>query len=139
MLAQLLERRGRECRVLSASTLAAEVLDQVDEQAASLVCVSALPPHAATHARYICKRLRPKFPKMKIVVGLWESGGSTRKAQDRLSEVGVDKFVNSLTEAADQLEILAAQASVIANDDAAALPQSVPPPHSMSKHAVETH
>jgi hypothetical protein len=65
--------------------------------------VSALPPLAATHARYLCKRLRPKFPTLKIVVGLWQTGGSTTKAQARLVEIGIDQFATTLAEATQHL------------------------------------
>jgi predicted PurR-regulated permease PerM len=102
MFAQLMLVRGITVEVMSTRSLAAEMLDRVAEHPAGAVCVSALPPFAATHARYLCKRLRPKFPKLKIVVGLWTTTGTARKAQERLTETGIDRFVTTLTEGIDQ-------------------------------------
>jgi methanogenic corrinoid protein MtbC1 len=103
MLAQLLEAKGVHVLLLSAQSLSGEMVSQVSEQEAAVVCVSALPPLAATHARYLCKRLRPKFPTLKIVVGLWQTGGSTKKAQARLVEIGIDQFATTLAEATQHL------------------------------------
>jgi methanogenic corrinoid protein MtbC1 len=103
MLAQLLAAQGIELTLVSVQALAGEILAQIADEAPSLVCVSALPPLAATHARYLCKRLRPKFPQLKIVVGLWHTGTGTKKAQERLAEIGIDRFVTTLAEAAAYL------------------------------------
>ena len=107
MLAQLLEARGVKALALSTKTMVGEMLAQVTEQAAGIVCVSANPPFAATHARYLCKRLRPKFPDLRIVVGLWQTSGSTKKSQERLAATGIDKFVTTLAEATEQVAHLA--------------------------------
>ncbi|HTU25080.1 MAG TPA: AI-2E family transporter [Pirellulales bacterium] len=101
MLGQLLAAQGIALKLLSVQSLAGEMLAQVSAEAPHVVCVSALPPLAATHARYLCKRLRPKFPELKIVVGLWQTGERTKKAQERLAEIGIDRFVNSLAEATE--------------------------------------
>lgn len=107
MLAQLLEAHGVKALALSAITLVGEMLEQVTEQSAGIVCVSANPPFAATHARYLSKRLRPKFPELRIVVGLWQTGGSLKNAQARLAATGIDKFATTLTEATEQVVHLA--------------------------------
>jgi hypothetical protein len=103
MLEQLLEARGISVEVMSAQSLSGEMLMQASEKAAGVVCVSALPPLAATHARFLCKRLRPKFPALKIVVGLWQTRGSTKKAHARRAEIGIDQFATTLAEATKQL------------------------------------
>jgi hypothetical protein len=108
MLGQLLEAKGVPVVLLSTQSLSGEMLLQVSEQQPSVVCVSALPPMAATHARYLCKRLRPKFPALKLVVGLWQTKGNTKKAEARLLETGVDHFVTTLAQATDQLVQLVA-------------------------------
>ncbi|MCE9606994.1 MAG: AI-2E family transporter [Planctomycetia bacterium] len=102
MFAQLMQAKGIGVEVASTRTLASEMLTRVAENPAGVVCVSALPPFAATHARYLCKRLRPKFPKLKIVVGLWTTAGSGKKAQERLTETGIDRFVTTLQESVEQ-------------------------------------
>ena len=108
MLGQLLEAKGVPVVLVSTQSLSGEMLLQVSEEQPGVVCVSALPPLAATHARYLCKRLRPKFPTLKIVVGLWQTKGSTKKAETRLLETGIDQFVTTLAEATEQLVQLVA-------------------------------
>lgn len=107
MLAQLLEAHGVKALALSTQSLVGEMLEQVTEQTAAIVFVSALPPFAATRARYLCKRLRPKFPHLRIVVGLWQTSGGTKKAQERLAATGIDEFVTTLAEATVQVAHLA--------------------------------
>lgn len=102
MFAQLMLVRGVTVEVMSTRALAAEMLVRVAHNPTGVVCVSALPPFAATHARYLCKRLRPKFPKLKIVVGLWTTNGAGKKAQERLTETGIDRFVTTLSEGVEQ-------------------------------------
>ncbi len=106
MLVQLLCQRGVAARVLSAVTLSGEMLEQVAAESASVVCVSALPPFAATHARYLCKRLRPKFPNLRIVVGIWQTAGIGEKTQERLKAIGIDAMATTLNGAVEHLERL---------------------------------
>lgn len=102
MLAQLLDTRHIKTEVLSTRTLASEMLEQVGRHDPRVVCVSALPPFATTHARYLCKRLRPAFPDLPIVAGLWQARGG-KKAQDRLMATGIDGFATTLAEASGQI------------------------------------
>jgi hypothetical protein len=103
MLVQLLCQRGVAARVLSAVTLSGEMLEQVAAESTSVVCVSALPPFAATHARYLCKRLRPKFPHLRIVVGIWQAAGVGQKTQERLKVIGIDAMATTLADAVEEL------------------------------------
>jgi hypothetical protein len=80
------------------------MLEQITAESISVVCISALPPLAATHARYLCKRLRPKFPQLKLIVGLWQTDGITTKKRERLIATGIDNLVTTLSEASSELE-----------------------------------
>jgi methylmalonyl-CoA mutase cobalamin-binding subunit len=113
MLEQLLEAKGIRVMLMSAQTLSGEMVMQVSEQAVTVVCVSALPPLAATHARYIGKRLRPRYPNLKIVVGLWQTTGRTKKAHERMLAAGIDQFVTTLAEATQQLSQLVASQQLL--------------------------
>jgi hypothetical protein len=72
-----------------------------------MVCVTSLSPYAATYARYLCKCLRPKYPDLDVVVGLWQASGSTKQAQEWLAATGIDKLVTTLAEATEQISHLA--------------------------------
>ena len=105
MLAQVLETRGCLVQVVSVTSLAGEMVDLVDSRtAADLICISATPPAAVMHARYLCKRLRSRLPEIKLVVGLWDAQGDLTKARER---IGCDAFVvATLADAQEQIRTL---------------------------------
>jgi len=102
MLVQLLEARGLSAHAASVRSLASEMLDQVAEQDAGIICISAVPPLAATHARYLCKRARGRFPDVKLVIGLWTTGNG-KKAEERLKSACADRVFTNLSQAVDQI------------------------------------
>src|SRR5208337_2322282 len=69
MLRQLLDPASWEVEVTAVETLTAELVERVGEQEPALVCIGALPPGGLAHTRYLCKRIRRRFPKIKIIVG----------------------------------------------------------------------
>jgi cell division septation protein DedD len=85
MLAQLLELRGYRAHHTSVDALASEMVELTEKKEADIACISALPPAAVAHARYLCKRLRAKFDDLEIVVGLWTFKGDAKRAADRIA------------------------------------------------------
>ena len=83
----------------------AETLEQIEQKACKVVCISAVPPHAAAHAGQLCKRLKQRFPEVKVMVALWAAEGSD-KLESRLREAGVDVVVTRLCDAVEQLRQL---------------------------------
>jgi hypothetical protein len=103
-LRQLLDPTRYTLEIVSAEMLTAEVLSVVEQQHIGLICISALPPGALAPTRYLCKRLRARFPKCKILVGLW--GLSTEewdKPQALLREAGADEVGTTLGETRNQV------------------------------------
>lgn len=107
MLAQLLELRGYCAAHASVASLAAEMLEMIDSSRADVVCVSAMPPAAVTHARYLCKRVNGRYPDKKMVVGLWTYRGDMGKAKDRITCVGSVQVVTTLRDALQQIHQIA--------------------------------
>jgi len=105
MLTQLLDRRGYHAENVSVEKLASEYVELVETKGVQVVFISALPPAAVTHARYIVKRLRSRLPDVKIIVGLWTVSGEAniRRATERLTKTGADVVVCTLREALHQL------------------------------------
>jgi len=101
MLARLIPGAQR----FPAGSLAAETIDKVDEQGCRIVCISAVPPRAASHAAYLVRRLKQRFPSKRIVVGLW-STETIDKVKPRLLEAGADDVLTRLADAATQLRQL---------------------------------
>jgi hypothetical protein len=76
----------------------------VQSKNAHAVCVSALPPAAVAHSRYLCKRLHMKLPELKMVVGLWTWSGELKRAKDRVACEGSVNLVTTLGQAMDEIE-----------------------------------
>jgi hypoxanthine phosphoribosyltransferase len=53
-------------QIASTVTLVSGLAAAVDD--AGVVCIVALPPGGLTHARYLCKRLRTRFPRRSIIL-----------------------------------------------------------------------
>jgi len=100
MLANLLHEQGYSITNISAATLASERVDMISQLKADLVVVSALPPGATVHARYLCKRIREKFPDIQLLVGIWNAKDNLEKTQKRLAGAAdvrlVDGFQNAV-------------------------------------------
>jgi hypothetical protein len=80
LLAQILRRQGRfaqSIRIGPVATMLSAVLDLNP----AVVCISALPPFALSHARGLYTRLREQFPELHIVVCLWHFDGDLRQAE----------------------------------------------------------
>lgn len=99
MLAQLSALTGCTVEAVSVTALASEMVDLVEERKADVVCISAMPPAAATHARYLCKRLHGRFPDAHLIVGLWNGGGDLNKAKDRIGCATTTHVVGTLAAA----------------------------------------
>ncbi|MEO6434381.1 MAG: AI-2E family transporter [Tepidisphaeraceae bacterium] len=118
MLAQLLEFNNYCGHAGSIHTLAGEMTEMVHSKQADIVCVSALPPSAVTHARYLCKRLHQKHPELKMVVGLWTIKGDLARARERISCSDSVQLVTTLAGALDQI-VEQTKANVVKQREAA--------------------
>lgn len=96
MFVQILERDGHRARCLSIVALAGEVMDLVEKEAVQIVCISAVPPSAVLHARYLCKRLRSRFEQLNIVVCVWTAQGDPQRLADRVKQDDRTQAVTTL-------------------------------------------
>ncbi|HYM47532.1 MAG TPA: hypothetical protein VES91_03555, partial [Burkholderiaceae bacterium] len=103
MLLRCLTRRRVSAELLTTDVLKGEALDRVAELAPQAVYISALPPAAVLHASYFCKRLRPRFPDLKIVVALWHAQGDTDNASKRLIAACASEVVVTLKDSIEKL------------------------------------
>ncbi|HVC92270.1 MAG TPA: AI-2E family transporter [Pirellulales bacterium] len=104
MLAQILETAGCLVRTVSVTSLAGEMVELVDQSTADVICLSATPPAAVMHARYLCKRLRGRLPEVNLVAGLWNAQGDFNKARERIGCVAI--VVATLADAQEQIRLL---------------------------------
>ena len=103
MLLRCLARRKVAAEFLTINVLKSEVMDRVTELAPQVVYISALPPAAVLHAAHFCKRLRPRFPQLKIVVAVWHAEGTMEKGRSRLLAAGASDVVVTLKDAIEKL------------------------------------
>ncbi len=103
MLLRRLTARNVSAELLTAAVLKSEVLERVAKLAPQAVYISALPPAALLHASFLCKRLRPRFPDLKIVVALWHAEGSMEKARARLLAASASEVVATLRDSIEKL------------------------------------
>ena len=90
MLQQVLDPRRFEVEVTKPGLLAAEVLSLVEQSAPTLICIGLVPPGGFAQTRYLCKKLRARFPTLPIVVGCWsdtEAETLARLHLDSLTQV----------------------------------------------------
>lgn len=99
ILAQLLVRHGLEARVLPWEAVSAGNLGLVDVPGVQMLCVSCLDPRLSTHVRYLVRRLRRKFPRATILIGLWTLADDEELPADFLAGTGADLVARSLREA----------------------------------------
>lgn len=106
LLARLLPAAEYSADVVAADLLKGEVLEHVAQTRPDVVYISAMPPSAVGHARYLCKKLRRQFADLPIVVGLWDAQGDRDRATERLLEVGAGKVVCTAADALEELSRL---------------------------------
>jgi len=106
MLAQLVEASGFRVETISQTVLTGELADLIVQRQADAVCISAMPPRAATHARYLCKRLQGKFPEERLIVGLWNAPADLAKARTHIGCSDTVRVVGTLTLAQEQIRLV---------------------------------
>jgi predicted PurR-regulated permease PerM len=118
MLAYLLRPHAITLEAGSAHALPGEVLSQVAEKSPAIVCVASIRPGDLAQTRYLCKRLRARFPHVKILVARWSEKDDGE--QDELLTSGADAVAASLRQARDQIREyarLASPAPVVSPDE----------------------
>jgi predicted PurR-regulated permease PerM len=84
MLAQLLERAGYSATAIPIGSVE-RMLAEVAGADPEVVCLSALPPYAVSHARGIYRRLRAQQSRTRIIIGLWNYTEDPVKAAAEIS------------------------------------------------------
>jgi hypothetical protein len=101
MLAQLLKRHGIPAIAFPIGETIHSMFAHIEPQSQDVICLSALPPFAFAQARTSARRLKMKFPKVRVVVGVWGFTGDVQLALDRFEQPRPDRILISLTDAID--------------------------------------
>jgi predicted PurR-regulated permease PerM len=100
MFRRLLDSTRYEVEVMSDAVLTAEVVALIGEKSPALLFIATVSPGGLAQTRYLCKRLRARFPNLKIAVGQWGMGGGDRSS---ILLAGADKVGITMIETRDQM------------------------------------
>ena len=103
MLTQLLQQQGVAAQNATGKLAAGELLDLVEKSDVDAACISVVSPSTVIQARYLCVKLRARFPELKIVIGLWGMTQGVTDAARRLRDSGANEVVTTLNDAVLQL------------------------------------
>ena len=112
MLQRLLPAGKCQMEVLSKDVLAGEVLTRVGESKPAVVVIGAVPAYSFSAIRYLCKRLRARWPEVRIVVGCWGLREDVKPTMERLVTAGADLASAELLQTRDQLLPLIQEAAL---------------------------
>lgn len=108
MLAQLLQEAG-----LRAQVLPLERESEAEALAGSLhpdmVFLSGMPPFARARSRRMYNTLRSRYPRLRIMIGLWNYRDDLAEAARQISREEVTEAAATLAEAVEQARAAAAQ------------------------------
>ena len=75
------------------------------------MCLAVLPPAGLSRTRYLCKRLRARWPDLRILVGRWTAESGEENAEVLLA-AGADAVHTTLLDTRDEIwRLLEARAS----------------------------
>ena len=100
MLTQLFDSTRYEVEVISDALLTSEVVGLIADRSPAVVLIATVSRGGMTHARYLCKRLRARFPHLKIVIGRWGLGSEDSNS---VALAGADRIGTTLIETRDQI------------------------------------
>jgi len=112
MLAQLLQKRDIEARVVPNREISPANILKLDPEGVKVVCLGYLEPGGFGNARYLVQRIRRRLPEARIVLGLWARPLAESDRDNAVKQSKADLVVTSLAEAVDRVAGEAADRSV---------------------------
>jgi hypothetical protein len=107
MFERMLDPKICRLDILSTSSLVSEVVTRVEQERPAAVLIATLPPGGLAKTRLLCKRLRTRFPDLKIVVGRWGLRANADGNREQLVAAGANHFATSMEQTAAQMAQLA--------------------------------
>jgi predicted PurR-regulated permease PerM len=83
-----------EVEFTKTTLLTAQVLSLVEQTSPEIVCIGLVPPGGFAQTRYLCKRLRARFPALPIVIGCW---GGPKDEVEHLARLRLDSIAHTST------------------------------------------
>jgi predicted PurR-regulated permease PerM len=104
MLEHLVDPARWSLEIASPHLLGSEIIALISEQRPAAVFLGALPSGGRGRTRYLCKRLRARFPDLRILVGRWGLRDDAVLTRRQLEAAGADLISTSLLESRQQLQ-----------------------------------
>ena len=104
MLAHLVDEARWAIEIASPHLLGSEIVALVEAQRPVAVVLGALPPGGRGRTRYLCKRLRARFPDLRILVARWGLRENVALARRQIEGAGGDLISISLQECRHHLQ-----------------------------------
>jgi predicted PurR-regulated permease PerM len=98
MLAHALSLAGQQALHLPAATVSTQYIASLDLRGARTVCLSYFSPEPQAQARHFCRRLRRRWPEVRIVLALWNAPPELL-GEDAGKALGADAVATSINEA----------------------------------------
>ena len=105
MLAQLLEQAGHASIAFPVGFVPDHLPAALAPAQDDVICISAVPPFGFSQARSMNRQLRAKFPKTKILIGVWGFSGEIDRARQRFQPSPPEKLVGSMSDALEYLGV----------------------------------
>ena len=109
MLTHALAFEGIAAAAQPAATVNADYLARLDLKGADIVCLSYFTPNPAIPARHACRRMRRRWPNVRIVLALWKAPPELL-TDESLETFKADAVVTSVEEAVLRIHRIAAPA-----------------------------
>jgi predicted PurR-regulated permease PerM len=106
MLEKLVDPDRWRMKLIAPQTLSSELLEMVALESPDLICIAAIPPGGRAQTRYLCKRLRARFPDLRIIVGRWSVSPADDTSREELEKAGAICVSATLLETRRQLQSL---------------------------------
>lgn len=119
MLAHALSLEGVPADFRPAGVLTGGYLDKLDLKQAGIVCVTYFNPEPEKAAKHFCRRLRHRWPGLRIVLALWNAPAELLEADPR-QRLGADDVVASVEEGVRRIHRMVAPAEALAAQTAQA-------------------
>jgi predicted PurR-regulated permease PerM len=101
MLVQLLDQAGCTALALPLDPTLQHLIAIVEPEPSDMFCISAVPPFAFARARTLSRLLQVRFPRTKIVIGVWGFTGDTERALQRFQPKLPHRLVTNFRDAAE--------------------------------------
>lgn len=101
MLSQLLEQAGCAALSLPLDPSLQDVLAMLAPSEEDVFCVSSVPPFAFASARTLSRLLQVRFPRTRIVIGVWGFAGHTARTLQRFQPAPPEQLLTTFAKAVE--------------------------------------